>query len=51
MLVTLMVLITVMYKGPEAAETAPAASVAFAVMICVPRVNGVVTLTPTELLA
>jgi len=49
--VCLMVLITVMLNGLEAAETAPIASVAFAVITCVPTLRGVVTLTPTVLLA
>src|SRR5439155_1245276 len=51
MVACLMVLITVMLNGLEAAETAPIASVAFAVITCVPTLRGVVTLTPTVLLA
>src|SRR5207253_8773277 len=47
----LMVLITVMFNGLEAAETAPIASVAFAVITCVPTLSGVVTLTPVVLFA
>ena len=51
MFASLMVSITVILNGLDAAETAPTASVAFAVITCVPTLSGVVTLTPMVLLA
>ena len=49
MSVSLMVLISVMLDGAEEPETFPAVSMAFAVMVCGPRANGAVTLTPRPL--